>query len=202
MMHESLSAAGRCLLAGSVLFLAGCGESTGVGTPATFTADVRGARTERITGLAMAGSDQAVREFATEVTLPNVGTISVIALVGSDSRTISFSREGTELPIGTHRIGLGPSTAGGSAGRFSAGYSVRQPNGLRLSLADSGSITITESGSRVKGSFVFYATEYQVIPFPPTPDQVGKPITPVETGSEPLTISGTFDAARANARKL
>lgn len=196
MMHHGRGSAGRCLLGVSVLFLAGCGEPVGLGLDgSSFSADVRGSTTERITGTASASADPLLRDFATQVTLPDAGTFSVIALSGTDSRMISFSRRGSEFPVGNHRIGVRLPGGGIDLSAFSGGYAVRMPNALRISLADSGSITITEAGSQVRGSFVFYVSKYDVVPIP-TPDQVGKPITPIESGTETLTISGSFAALR------
>jgi hypothetical protein len=197
MMHNGRGVAGCGFLAASVLLVAGCGEPMGIGEPSTFTAEVSGARTERIAGTATAGADPWMRQFADQITLSSGHAFSVIALLG-DGKTISFTRPGTELPAGTHKLGMFGIGAGIPKSGFSAGYSVRVANGLQLFMADSGSITITDSGSRLTGSFVLYASQYQVIPFP-TRDQVGKPITPLETGTAALTISGTFDAARRSA---
>ena len=194
MMHNCRGVAGRCLVVASALAVTACGDAMGAGTPSTFTANVTGARNERVTGSAAAGADPWVRQFADQVTLSTGNTFSVIALMG-EGKTISFTRPGTDLPAGTHKLGMIGVGAGIPTGGFSAGYAVRLSNGLQLFMADSGSITVAESGSRVAGSFVMYATEYQVLPIP-TRDQVGKPITPLETGTAPLTISGTFDAVR------
>jgi len=43
--------------------------------------------------------------------------------------------------------------------------------------------------------FVMHASEFLVLPFP-TPGTVGQPITPLEEGTAPITITGTFDAAK------
>jgi hypothetical protein len=175
MMCDSRGAAGRCLLAGS-LMLAACGGPTGLDSvESSFDADIRGSRSERVTGTATASIDPAL-EFATQINGPDGSTFSVIALVGRDSKTISFSRSGTELPVGTHKIGNVTVAGSMTRGAFSAAYVTPQSNGRRLSLADSGSITITESGNQVRGTFVFYASKYDVIP-PLTPEMVGKPIT-------------------------
>lgn len=136
-----------------------------------------------------------MRESVVQVTLPNVGTFSgiVLAATGGGS-TISIIRSGTELPVGTHRIGRAAG-ATPSVPAFTGGYVVRRTDGLQLFLADSGSVTIVESGSRVSGSFTLYANRYDVIPVP-TRDMVGKPITPIDSGNSPVTITGTFAASR------
>lgn len=198
MMHIGRGVAGRCLFAGSVLYLVGCGEPVGVESASTFIADVTGAMTERITGTAAAGADPWARQFADQVTLSSGRTFSVIALLG-DGRTISFTRPGTDLPAGTHRVGALGVAAGMPKVGFAGGYGVHRTDGIQLFLADSGSITIAEAGGRVTGRFVMYASQYQVLPFP-SEVQVGKPITPLETGTASLTISGEFDAARRRAR--
>lgn len=197
-MHIGRGVAGRCLIAGSVLYLAGCSEPTAAaGGPSTFTADVTGAITDRITGTATAGADPWVRQFADQVTLSSGHTFSVIALLG-DGKTISFTRPGTELPAGTHVVGAIGVAAGMPKGGFAGGYAVRRADGIQLFLADSGSLTIAEDGGRVTGTFVMYASQYQVLPFP-SREQIGKPITPLETGTASLMISGEFDAARRPA---
>ena len=195
MMHHDRGAPVRRWIALGVLVLAGCGEAMGpVSSESSFTADVRGAVNERLSGTASA-SDGASRQFATQFTAPNGTTLSVIALLSSSGTTISFTREGTALPLGTSTLGSIRVASAPAVGRFSAAYVVRKSNGLQVSLADSGTITITGAGSRVTGTFVLHASEYQVLPFP-TPGIVGQPITPLETGSAPITITGTFDAAR------
>jgi hypothetical protein len=84
-------------------------------------------------------------------------------------------------------------------GGFAAGYTLRKANGLQLFFADSGSITLTEVGSRVSGTFVMYASDYQVLP-PLNSLPVGQPITPLETGKGDITITGSFAAARRPPR--
>jgi hypothetical protein len=199
MIHIDRGAAGRALLAGSAMLLAACGEPTGVeGSASTFTADVRGSITETLTGsAAVGGSGDLSRQGVFQVTLPNGGTFTTIALSSAAPpySGISLNRSGTELPTGTHRIGRLSASTTMPLGGFTAAYVVREPSTMQIFAADSGTITITGSGSRVTGSFTMYANSYDVIPTP-TPDMVGKPITPIERGSASLTISGTFDAGR------
>ena len=174
--------------------IAGCGDATGTGAPSTFTADVSGATSGRLTGTATASGDWS-REMVIQATLPNgAGTITSIALMATGGNVISFTRQGTDLSVGTYKLGAasGPSV---SPVTFSSGYVVRRSEGLQLFLADSGSITISESGTRVAGSFTIFANKYVVIPMPRKED-VGKQITPLSSGTEKLTISGTFDAMR------
>lgn len=179
----------------SAALAAACGEPTATPTQSSFTADVRGAVNERITGSAMASTGDWGREAVVQVTLPNFGTFSGIVLAASDNKsTISLIRSGTELPVGTHRIGL-VSGASPTPPAFTAGYVVQRSDELQVFLADSGIVRITGTGSRVTGTFTVYGSSYFVMPRP-TPDMVGKPITPTERGRSPITITGEFDAGR------
>jgi len=186
-----------CVLVATAAVLVACGEPTSPGERSSFSADVRGSQNERLTGSATAGAGSAwARESVIQVSLPDVGTFSGIVLAADDLRTtISLIRSGTELPAGTHRIGRIPLASPPAAPIFTAGYVVRRADGLQLFTADSGSVTITPSGNRLTGSFTIYASRYDVIP-QPTREMVGQPITPIASGSAPVTISGTFDAAR------
>jgi hypothetical protein len=186
----------RPVALGTAIVLGGCGEPTASGGASTFTAQVRGTTNERLTGSATAsfGGDW-LRQHALSITLPNGTTFSGVALSASNGTTISFFRPGTDLPVGTYAVG----TVGGAPafpkGGFSGGYVVRRTDGLQLFLADSGSLTIAQTGSRVSGTFTLHAKHFDVIPLP-SPDNVGKPITPLSSGDSPLTVSGSFDAAR------
>lgn len=174
--------------------IVGCGDSTGTGDPSTFTADVSGASSGRLTGTATASGDWS-REMVVQATLPNgAGTITSIALVATSGNVISFTRQGTTLSPGTYRIGAA-SAPSVSPVTFGSGYVVRRAEGLQIFPADSGTLTIAESGSRVTGSFTIYANKYMVIPMPRKED-VGKQITPVSTGAEKVVISGSFEAVR------
>ena len=174
--------------------LAGCSDSTGTGDPSTFTADVSGATSGRLTGTAAASGDWS-RESVIQATLPNGGgTITSIALVATGGNVISFTRQGTELASGTYKLGVA-SASSVSPVTFSSGYVVRRTEGLQLFSADSGSLTISASGSRVMGTFTIYANKFIVIPMPRKED-IGKQITPLSSGTEKVTISGAFDASR------
>jgi hypothetical protein len=187
---------GGMLGATATALLVACGEPTSA-TPSFFSADVSGATTERITGTATASSgDDWMRESAVQVTIPNVGTFSGIVLSATGgATTISMIRPGTELPVGTHRIGRVADGSPPATPAFSGGYVVRGANTLQLFTAESGTVTITETGSRVAGSFTLHLNTYHVLPIP-TRDMIGKPITPLETGRSSMTITGTFNAGR------
>ena len=163
----------------------------------TFTADIRGTTNERITGVATAssGSDW-LRQNALQVTLPNGATFSGIALSADNGTALSFFRQGAEIPSGSFKLrqftSAGPTKP---TGGVSGGYVVRRSDGLALFVADSGSLTIAQSGNRVSGTFTFYAKHFDVLPLP-TPENVGKPITPLSSGDSPVTISGSFDAMK------
>ena len=176
----------------------GCGEPTATGSTSTFSAEISGAVTGRLTGSALASSAAPwSREGVVQVTLPNAGTLSVIVLTAAGGATmISLSRAGADLPVGTYRIAR--VTTGAPSlpqDAFSAGYTVRRGDALQLFMADSGTVTITRAASRVTGSFTLYANQYDVIPMP-SPAQVGTRITPIESGRSPMTITGDFDAAK------
>jgi hypothetical protein len=177
---------------GAGVVVTACSEPTAVdGSASSFTADLAGSTTGRLTGSATAnaGSDWA-REGVEQVTLPNGSAFSGVVLAATDlATTLSFIRAGTELPMGTHR--LGRAVVGG----FSAGYVVRRPGTLKVFLADSGTVTLAENGNRVSGTFRIYLNTYDVLPIP-TPEMVGQPLTPLERGRSPLTISGSFNAGR------
>lgn len=187
------------LIAGAVALALACGEPAAPSGPSTFTADVSGAINEHLAGSATASSGADwPRQSVVQVTLPDGGTFSAVVLTADGgASTISLGRSGTTLPVGTYRVGRGGSlTPSMPAGAFFAGYTVRRAgNTLQLFIADSGSVTIAQTGPRVTGTFTLYANTYDVIPMP-TPALVGKPITPIESGRSPVTISGSFDAAR------
>jgi hypothetical protein len=106
------------------------------------------------------------------------------------ANALSFSRVGTELPVGTHRLGALPD--------FNGGYTVRRnDNSQQVFFADSGSLTITESGARVAGSFKFYASRYSV--FAPITSSTVFPVKSISQGSEKLTIIGAFNAVNQSA---
>jgi hypothetical protein len=174
----------------------GCAAPMGVPDDASsFSAEISGARNERLAGSAAAGVSWG-REVVVQVTLPQAGTFSSIVLAGSDLRsTISLSRAGSELPVGSHRIGRIPNTTPGVTPMLTGSYVIREGENLRVFNADSGSVTITESGQRVRGSFTLYASQYAVMKAP-TPAQIGQLITPISSGTAPLTITGSFDAGR------
>ena len=200
MLHIELRVTTRiqsCVVATVSALAMACSEPTSVADRSSFSAEVTGARTERLTGSAMASSGSAwARESVVQVTLPDVGTFSGIVLAGSDLKsTISLIRNGTELPAGAHRIGRIPNTPPGTTPMFTAGYIIRDEDRLQIFMADSGSLTITETGQRVTGSFAIYASRYDVIKAP-TRDQVGQVITPIASGNAPVKITGTFDAGR------
>jgi hypothetical protein len=176
--------------------LAACGEPTVAPRPSTFTADIRGSTNERITGSAVAtvGGDW-MRQNALQVTLPNGATFSGVALSASNGAIISFFRSGSDLPVGTYAAGLVGGTPAFPKGGFSGGYVVCRSDGVQLFLADSGTVSITATGSRVSGTFTLYFKHYDVIPAP-TPENTGQPITPLSSGESPLTITGSFDADR------
>src|SRR5690348_15318341 len=84
--------------------IVGCGDSTGVGDRSSFTADVSGTTSARLTGTAAASGDWS-RESVIQATLPNgVGTITSIALMATSGNVISFTRQGTTISAGTYRI--------------------------------------------------------------------------------------------------
>ena len=200
MLHIELRVSTRvqgCVVAMVSALAMACREPTSVTDTSSFSAEVTGARNERLTGSAMVSSGSAwARESVVQVTLPNVGTFSGIVLSGSDlMSTISLIRSGTELPAGTHRIGRIPTTTPVTTPMFTAGYVIRDGDRLQIFMADSGSLTITETGQRVTGSFAIYANRYDVIKAP-TRDQVGQVITPIASGTAPVRVSGTFDAGR------
>ena len=177
---------------------AACAEPTSFGgSSSSFAAEIRGARNETLTGSATAsGGASWVRESAVSVTLPGAGTFSGIILASSDLKsTISMMRSGSELPAGTHRIGRIPNTTPAAPPMFTGGYVIRDGDRLQFFVADSGTVTIDETGQRVKGSFTLYASHYDVIKRPTRAD-VGQKITPIASGTAPVTISGTFDAGR------
>ena len=125
-----------------------------------------------------------------QVTLPNGATFSGIVLAATGgTNMISFTRAGTELPMGTHRLGRA------GTGGFTSGYVVRGSTTLQLFIADSGTVTLVENGNRVSGTFTIYLDAYDVFPLP-TPEMVGQPLTPLERGRSPLTITGSFNAGR------
>jgi hypothetical protein len=198
MVHPGSGTAERCarnlLVAGSAALFMACGEPTGTSGSSTFTADVRGSTNERLTGSATAsvGGDW-LAQSALKVTLPNGATFSGIALATASGTTISLFRSGTQLPAGTYAIGRVGSSPTFPAGGYSGGYVVRRPDGLQIFLADSGAVSIAETGRRVSGTFTLYAKHYDVIPVP-TAEMSGKPITVLESGESPVTISGTFEA--------
>ena len=199
MTYDGLPRVGRCLLAGAVLVAVGCGDPVNPGVEvSTFTADVRGAMNARITGTASVGDDAWTRQFATQVNISGE-TLSSIVLMGDRSETISFTRRGAGFPLGTHRLGALGTLAGMPKAEFSSAYVLRTANTLKVFLADSGSVTLTEADSRVSGAFVLYASEYQVYPLP-MPTVVGTRITPIETGSAAITITGSFAATSRNPR--
>lgn len=180
----------------SAALLVACGDSTAPAGASTFSADVRGTTTERITGTATAAFGDWSRQSALQVTLPNGATFSGVALSASNGAAISFFRPGAELPSGTFEIGTVTTTDPVfPTGGFSGGYSVRRSDGFQLFLADSGTVTLATSGNRVTGTFTLYAKHYDVLPFP-TAENIGKPITPMSSGESPLEISGSFDAVR------
>ena len=187
----------RTLLATTATVLAACREPTASSGPSTFTADVSGTTNQRITGSATAGSGgDWLRQNALQVTLPNGTTLSGIALSADNGTTISFVREGADLPSGSFKLRqLTSAGRTNPVGGFYGGYVVRRTDGLQLFLADSGSLTIVQSGNRVSGTFTLYAKHYEVIPLP-TAENTGKPITPLASGDSPVTISGSFDATR------
>jgi hypothetical protein len=182
--------------AAAVSVVAACGDATATARPSTFTADVRGATNERITGSAIAsfGGDW-LRQNALQVTLPNGATFSGVALSASTGAIISFFRSGTELPVGTYAVGVAGGAPAFLKGGFSGGYAIRRTDGLQLFLADSGTVTISGSGNRVSGTFMLYFTRYDVLPLP-TASNAGQPLTPLSSGESPLTITGSFDAER------
>jgi hypothetical protein len=188
----------HALVAGAAGVVLACGEPTAASDPSTFTADISGAVSERLTGSALASSAAPwTRQGVLQVTLPNAGTISVIALsADGGAKMISLTRTGTELPVGTFRVSR-PTAAIPSipADAFSVGYSVRRGENLQVFMADSGTVTIAQTGSRVTGTFTLYANSYDVLPMP-TSALGGTRITPIESGRSPLTITGEFDAAK------
>ena len=182
--------------AAAVSLLAACGDATATARPSTFTADVRGATNERITGSAIAslGGDW-MRQNALQVTLPNGATFSGVALSASTGAIISFFRSGSDLTVGTYAVGVTGRDPAFLKGGFSGGYAVRRTDGLQLFLADSGKVTIAETGSRVSGTFTMYFERYDVLPLP-TAANAGQPLTPLSSGASPMTITGSFDAER------
>ena len=199
MTYDGLARVGRCLLAGGVLVAAGCGDAMGPNPSfSTFSADVRGAMNERITGTASAGDDSWTRQFATELNVHGEA-ISVIALIGDGGQVISFTRPGTNLPLGTHKLGSVGTAAGMPKGGFASAYVLRKSDAFQVFFADSGSITLTDVGSRVSGTFTLYASSYRVFPVP-TRETSGQPVTPVETGTGNISIAGSFAAARGPLR--
>jgi hypothetical protein len=137
----------RAIAFGAVVAVASaCGDATSVGEPSRFSAEVSGAKNERLVGSATVSDS---RDIAVQLRLPNVGPISAMALMANGgANLLSFSRLGTDLPVGTHRLGAAPD--------FNGGYTVRRDdNSQQVFFADSGSLTITESGARVVGSFKF-----------------------------------------------
>lgn len=177
---------------GAAAIMTACSEPTAVdNSPSSFSANLTGSTTGRLTGsaTATAGGNWA-HEGIVQVTLPNGNAVSGVVLATTDlATTISFIKPGTELPMGTHR--LGRAVTGG----FSAGYVVRRSSTLTVFMADSGTVTFAENGNRVSGTFKIYLSTYDVIPLPP-PGTVGQPLTPLERGRSPLTIAGSFNAGR------
>lgn len=132
------------------------------------------------------------RESVVEVTLPNVGPLSGVVLSGAAS-TLSFIREGTEVPLGTHRLPRGVTPGSGA---FSGGYTVRRSNALRLFSPDSGTLSITENGDHVGGTFTLYTSDYHDIPLPTKDMKPGTQVPTIGTGRTPMVIAGAFRAVR------
>jgi hypothetical protein len=179
-----------------VIIAGACGEPTATSGSSAFSAQVLGTSTHRLSGSATAsfGGDWA-RENALQVTLPNGATFSGVALVATNGTVISLFRPGTELPVGTFAMGRVGGELAFPKGGFSGGYVVRRSDGLQLFIADSGHVTITQTGMRVTGLFTLHAKHYDVLPIP-TRESSGKPITPISSGESEVTISGVFDAVR------
>ena len=173
------------VLCAALVVASGCGDATSVGEPSTFSADISGSKNGRLVGSATVTDS---REVAVQVTLPSVGPVSAVALTANGgTNVLSFARLGTEFPVGTHRLGATPD--------FTGGYTVRRDdNSHQVFFADSGSLTITESGARVVGSFKFYASHYAV--FAPITSATVFPVRSIADGTEKLTIVGTFNAVR------
>jgi hypothetical protein len=174
------------MVLGTVLAVASaCGDPTSVGESSTFSADVSGSKNGRLVGSATVTDS---REIAVQVTVPNVGPVSAVALTANGgANVLAFARLGTELPVGTHRLG--------ATSDFTGGYMVRRAdNSQQVFFADSGSLTITESGARVVGSFKFYASRYAV--FAPITSATVFPVRSISDGTEKLAIVGTFNAVR------
>jgi hypothetical protein len=177
---------------GTVSTMMACAEPTSVGGASTFTAEIRGAATGRLTGTASAsGASDWSRESVVQVTLPNnAGQLSgVVLTTAGGANAISFLRSGADLALGTFKLGQAQS------GGYSAGYVVRRADGLQVFLADSGTVSMAESAGRVSGVFTLYLNSYDVLPMP-TQDMVGKRITPISSGRASMTITGTFNAVR------
>ena len=181
------------LCATGTIALVACAEPVAVDASSSFSADIHGATTERISGTATANSgDVWMRESIVQVATP-IGPISGVLLTSTGGgHLISFLRSGTEIPVGTHRVAgsIEPSSP-----VFNGGYTVRRGTDSQMFMTDSGVVTITASGSRVSGSFTLYASNYKVYA-PITPDMIGKPLVPLESGRTPVKLTGTFDAVR------
>lgn len=112
---------------------------------------------------------------------------------------IAFSRPGTELVSGSYRIeGFNPN-APRSTGAFTAAYTRRTTDRMRIALADSGQLTITTDGDRVRGTFTFYTSDHDVVALPPR-GQTGGVLTILEKGEAQVTVTGAFDAPRGYSR--
>ena len=189
-LHSSLAERHlRALVIGAVAAVASaCGDATGTEDPSVFSAEISGARSGRLAGSATASD---TRDIAVQVDVPSVGPVSAISLSANNgANLISFSRPG-DLPIGTHKLGPSPD--------FSGAYSVRRDDGHQITFADSGTLTITENGSRVVGSFKFYASHAAV--FPPITSTTVFPVKATSYIDEKLTISGSFNAVRRELKK-
>ena len=179
----------------AVAMVGACTEPTSVSDASTFTADITGATTSRLTGTAKAsaGGDWS-RESVVQVTVPNGATFSgLVFSAAGGSNAISIIRQGADLALGTFRFGRGLTST--ITGGYSAAYVVRRASDIQMFMADSGTATIAQNGDRVTGTFTLYVSGYDLLPLP-SPELMGKPLTKLGSGTSPLTISGSFNAAR------
>jgi hypothetical protein len=193
----------RALTGLTLLSTAACETPTRPGDATTFSAEVTGAHSAKLTGTAnVNGREDWTRQLVATVTPPSGAPVTAIALLASDlSRSISLANVGASVAAGTYALrgGYRPDTDQPGPALWLGGYSVRRAdNSTQHFLADSGTITITATSPRVTGTFVLHASRWTVMP-PVSTLKVGQVLRDLESGVSPIRIEGSFQATPVQA---
>ena len=184
----------RWLGAVALLSMAGCSQPTDASPGVTFRAELAGSRNTRLAGTVITRSGNADGLVIDRGEGARMTALSM--LDASRKENIAITVQSASVSVGTYSIAALGAAHTGTAPGAQAEYSRTTDDGYQyVSPADAGWVRVDSIvGGRIHGEFAFSSPGYKVYPARDrVPENV--PVTPVGSGAEPITATGSFVAA-------